>query len=304
MNTADHKRKIYSVTLRGTAVNVVLMVLKFAAGIIGHSSAITADAVHSLSDLLTDLIVLVTVKLSSKPRDKGHDYGHGKIQTLATSIVGLVLLVVGFMICYNGMVDMISAFRGNLLERPGYIALIAAILSFVLKEWAYRFTIRTAKETGAPILAANAWHHRSDALSSVGTTIGIAGAIFLGERWRVLDPITSVIVSIFIMKVAFNLIATAISELLDGSLPDDTEDEIIAIASNEAGVSDVHHLMTRKIGSDVAIEMHIRVAPDMPVIEAHEHATNIEQMLRQKFGSSTHVGIHIEPLRNGKKTSE
>ena len=299
MNETSHKRKIYSVTLRGTVVNVVLMVLKFAAGIIGHSSAIIADAVHSLSDLLTDLIVLITVKMSSKPRDKSHDYGHGKIETLATSIVGLFLMVVGFFICYNGLRDMIHAFQGMPLERPGYIALIAAVVSIILKEWAYRFTIKTARETGALIVSANAWHHRSDALSSIGTSIGICGAIFLGERWRVLDPITSIIVSIFIMKVAYGLIASAVSELLEGSLPDEVEREIIDIANNEEGVSDVHHLMTRKIGKIIAIEMHIWVSPTMPVSQAHEHATHIEQSLRQRFGEDTHVGIHIEPQKEG-----
>ena len=295
MKEIDNKHKIYAVTLRGTAVNIILMVLKFAAGIIGHSSAIIADAVHSMSDLLTDWIVLVSVKWSNKPSDNDHDYGHGKIETLATAIVGLILMIVGFLICYHGMKTMIQSFQGIPLERPGYIALIAAVVSIILKEWAYRFTIRTARETKAPIMAANAWHHRSDALSSIGTSIGICGAIFLGERWRVLDPITSIIVSIFIMKVAFELIAHAVSELLETSLPEEVEREIVSIASDEQGVSDIHHLMTRKIGKRVAIEMHIRVAPDMTVSQAHDHATHIEQNLRKRFGADSHVGIHIEP---------
>ena len=304
MNEKETEQKIVRVTLKGTLVNILLMILKFTAGILGSSAAMLADAVHSLSDLLTDIIVLIFVKMGLRPKDKNHDYGHGKFETLCTVLIGLALLFVGFMICYNGVKMSLKAFQGEILDSPGYIALIAAIVSMVLKEWCYRFTIRTSRETHSPTLAANAWHHRSDALSSLGTTIGIGCAILLGEKWRVLDPITAVIVSFFILRVAFLLIKAAIGELLEESLPDDLEDEIVKIASMEENVTDVHHLMTRRIGRNIAIEMHIRVPGDLSVTAAHIHATNIEKKLKEKHGESTHVGIHIEPIEEEKVNEE
>lgn len=297
MNEKDTQRQIVRVTLQGTIVNILLMLLKFAAAIIGSSAAMLADAVHSLSDLLTDIIVLIFVRMGFRPKDKNHDYGHGKFETLCTVIIGVMLFGVGLMICYKGVREAISAFQGEILVRPGYIALAAAIVSMVLKEWCYRFTIRTAKATNSPVVASNAWHHRSDALSSLGTTIGIGGAIFMGERWRILDPITAVVVSFFIMRVAFMLVRNAIGELLEESLPDDLEDEIVGIANMEEGVTDVHHLHTRRIGRNIAIEMHIRVPGELSVSSAHVHATNIEDKLREKYGENTHISIHIEPIK-------
>ena len=291
------ERKIYLVTLQGALVNIVLSLLKLIAGIVGHSAAIMADAVHSLSDLMTDFIVLIMVKIGRRPKDSGHDYGHGKFETLATAILGILLLIIGFVIAYRGMRLTVLAFRGLELERPGYIALIAALMSILLKEWAYRFTLKTARKTHSPILVANAWHHRSDSFSSIGTFIGILFAIVLGEKWRVLDPITAVIVSIFILRIACRLIFNAISELLEASLPSEVEDEIMAIAKSEEGVSGIHHLMTRRIGKDTAIEMHIRVPGNLTVEQAHDHATNIEKKLKERFGEGTHVGIHVEPLK-------
>ncbi len=304
INEKEADQEIVRVTLRGTLVNLLLTVFKFTAAVLGSSAAMLADAVHSVSDLLTDFIVLIFVKMGVRPKDKNHDYGHGKFETLCTVLIGLVLLFVGLMICYNGAKLSLQAFQGEVLKRPGYIALIAAIVSMVLKEWCYRFTIRTSRKTHSPALAANAWHHRSDALSSLGTTIGIGGAILLGEKWRVLDPITSVIVSFFIIRIAYVLIKAAIAELLEESLPKDLEDEIIKIASMEENVTDVHHLMTRRIGRSIAIEMHIRVPGDLSVTSAHFHATNIEDKLKAKYGESTHVGIHIEPIEEKEKEKE
>lgn len=296
MNEKETEHQIVKVTLKGTLVNILLMIMKFTAAVIGSSAAMLADAVHSLSDLLTDIIVLIFVKMGIRPKDKNHDYGHGKFETLCTVLIGLALLFVGLMICYNGVNKSLRAFQGEVLERPGYIALVAAFISMILKEWCYRFTIRTSREAHSPALAANAWHHRSDALSSLGTTIGIGGAILLGEKWHVLDPITAVIVSFFIIRVAFVLMKAAIGELLEESLPDDLENEIKKIADMEENVTDVHHLMTRRIGRNIAIEMHIRVPGDLSVTSAHIHATNIEDKLKEKYGESTHVGIHIEPI--------
>ena len=288
-------------TLAGSAVNVVLLVFKFVAGFFGGSAAMIADAVHSLSDFITDVIVLLFVRLSSKPEDSDHDYGHGKYETLATSLIGLALLCVGVMIMYNGVHSIVSAVMGNPLPQPGMIALAAALVSIALKEWAYRFTAKVGRECESQAVVANAWHHRSDALSSIGTAVGIGGAILLGDKWAVLDPIAAVVVSVFIIRTAWQLTKKSAGELLEQSLPAEMEREIETIVAREPMASEVHHLRTRRIGSHIAIEMHLRMPGDISLYESHQHATNIEQELRKRFGASTHIGLHVEPLKiNGK----
>ena len=301
MKGKDREKRIYRVTLAGSAVNVVLLVFKFVAGFLGGSSAMIADAVHSLSDFITDVIVLLFVRLSSKPEDSDHDYGHGKYETLATSLIGLALLCVGVMIMYNGVRSIVSAVMGNPLPQPGMIALAAALVSIALKEWAYRFTAKVGRECESQAVVANAWHHRSDALSSIGTAVGIGGAILLGDKWAVLDPIAAVVVSVFIIRTAWQLTKKSAGELLEQSLPAEMEREIETIVAHEPMASEVHHLRTRRIGSHIAIEMHLRMPGDISLYESHQHATNIEQELRKRFGASTHIGLHVEPLKiNGK----
>ena len=301
MKEKDREKSIYRVTLAGSAVNVVLLVFKFVAGFLGGSAAMIADAVHSLSDFITDVIVLLFVKLSAKPEDSDHDYGHGKYETLATSLIGLALMFVGIMILYNGVCSIALAIMGNPLPQPGMIALAAALVSIALKEWAYRFTVKVGRKCESQAVIANAWHHRSDALSSIGTAVGIGGAILLGEKWAVLDPIAAVVVSVFIIRTAWQLTKQSAGELLEQSLPADMEREIVDIVAREPMTSEVHHLRTRRIGSHIAIEMHLRMPGDICLYESHQHATNIEQKLRKRFGASTHIGLHVEPLKiNGK----
>ena len=301
MKEKDREKSIYRVTLAGSAVNVVLLVFKFVAGFLGGSAAMIADAVHSLSDFITDVIVLLFVKLSSKPEDSDHDYGHGKYETLATSLIGLALMFVGVMIMHNGVCSIASAIMGNPLPQPGMIALAAALVSIALKEWAYRFTVKVGRKCESQAVIANAWHHRSDALSSIGTAVGIGGAILLGEKWAVLDPIAAVVVSVFIIRTAWQLTKQSAGELLEQSLPADMEREIVDIVACEPMTSEVHQLRTRRIGSHIAIEMHLRMPGDISLYESHQHATNIEQKLRKRFGASTHIGLHVEPLKiNGK----
>ena len=301
MKEKDREKSIYRVTLAGSAVNVVLLVFKFVAGFLGGSAAMIADAVHSLSDFITDVIVLLFVKLSSKPEDSDHDYGHGKYETLATSLIGLALMFVGVMIMHNGVCSIASAIMGNPLPQPGMIALAAALVSIALKEWAYRFTVKVGRKCESQAVIANAWHHRSDALSSIGTAVGIGGAILLGEKWAVLDPIAAVVVSVFIIRTAWQLTKQSAGELLEQSLPADMEREIVDIVAREPMTSEVHHLRTRRIGSHIAIEMHLRMPGDISLYESHQHATHIEQKLRKRFGASTHIGLHVEPLKiNGK----
>lgn len=293
----DRQKETYRVTIAGSIINILLLAFKFAAGILGHSAAMIADAIHSLTDFVTDAIVLIFVRLGSKPTDHDHDYGHGKYETLASAIIGVSLLVVGMMICYSGVTKTYHAMCGEPLQQPGFIALVAAVASVVLKEWAYRFTVRVGRRCHSEAVVANAWHHRSDALSSVGTTVGIGGAIILGEKWAVLDPLTAIVVSFFIMKAAWSVLSKAVDELTDGSLPKEMEDEIESIVSEDKEVSVVHNLCTRRIGNRIAIEMHVRMPGETSLYVAHHHATEIEYRLKQRFGADTHISIHLEPVK-------
>ena len=291
----ERNKKIYQVTLAGGAVNVVLLVFKFVAGILGHSAAMVADAVHSLSDFVTDVIVMVFVHISGKPKDKSHDYGHGKYETLAMTIIGFALLTVAIGIVYGGFTKIWGWWNGQQLEAPGMLALWAALLSILLKEAVYRYTIMVAHQVDSQALEANAWHHRSDALSSIGTAIGIGGAIFLGQRWTVLDPVASVIVGFFIIKVSIELLRRGIGDLMEQSLPDEIETEILQLAASVDGVVDPHDLRTRRIGSHYAIELHILMPGDIPLRQAHDKASEIEDILRRHYGPETHVAVHVEP---------
>lgn len=291
------EKGIYKITIIGSAVNFLLLVFKFFAGIVGHSAAMLADAVHSLSDFITDIIVIVFVRISHKPEDKGHDYGHGKYEMLATAIIGILLLCVGFGIFWNGATAIYSFLHGEPLEAPRMLALIAALVSIVLKEALYRYTVIKGRKLNSQAVIANAWHHRSDALSSIGTAVGIGGAILLGPRWRVLDPVAAVVVSFFIMKVSVQLLIPCVDELLEKSLPDDVEKEIEQTALSFPGVSQPHHLRTRRIGSYYAIELHVRMDGKITLEEAHHTATAIENKLKEMFGKGTHVGIHVEPTK-------
>ena len=301
MDKTTREKAIYKVTLQGSLINALLVIFKYAAGILGSSAAMIADATHSLTDFLTDIVVMLFVRLSNKPQDKDHDYGHGKYETLATAIIGIALAMVGIAILYGGLSSIYKACRGEQPEPPHLIALVAALISIVLKEWTYRFTLKVGRAANSPAVTANAWHHRSDALSSIGTAVGIGGAILLGNQWAILDPIAAVIVSIFIIKAAFSLLRQSTGDLLEQSLPDNVEKSIMQIAQSEPGVSGMHHLCTRRLGNHIAIEMHIRMPADISLYEAHRHASHIEQRLKATYGPATHVIIHMEPIKAGGK---
>ena len=288
-------KEIYQVTLIGGAVNVLLLLFKFTAGIVGHSAAMVADAVHSLSDFVTDVIVLVFVRISGRPKDKSHDYGHGKYETLAMTLIGLSLLAVAGGILYSGAAKIIAWAGGAQLEAPGMLALWAALLSVVLKEGVFRYSMAAARRLNSQAVEANAWHHRSDALSSIGTSAGICGAIFLGERWTVLDPIASVIVGLFIVKVSVDLVRRGVGDLMEQSLPDEVEAEILRLAASVEGVSKPHDLRTRRIGNHYAIELHILMDGNMPLYEAHRRASEVERLLKHHYGAKTHIAVHVEP---------
>ena len=296
-DTASRKQRIYKVTVVGSIVNFLLLAFKLLAGIVVQSAAMLADAVHSISDFATDVVVLVFVRISNKSQDKEHDFGHGKYETLATAIIGLLLFLVGVGILWSGISSIWAFFKGEKLDEPGLIALVAALVSIVSKELLYQYTVIVGKQVGSQAVVANAWHHRSDAFSSIGTAVGIGGAILLGEDWRVLDPIAAVIVSFFIIKVAVKLLIPCLDELLEKSLPDEVEKEIIQAVLSFSGVSEPHHLRTRRIGSYYAIDVHVRMDGEISLRESHMTATKIECKLRDMFGPSTLINIHVEPKK-------
>lgn len=289
--------KAVHITWLGFWINLLLSVGKILVGIFGTSAAMLADGIHSLSDFITDFIVIIFIRISSKDNDADHQYGHGKFETLATLLVSVMLLIVGALLLYNGAREIVKALRGIEINVPSYWAIVAAIISIVSKEWLYKKTVSVGKLIKSDAVIANAWHHRSDALSSVGTLIGISGAIFLGQNWRILDPVASIIVSIFIVKVGYNLLTPALQELLEKALPKDIEDEISAIIKETPGVIDFHNLKTRKSGSIYIIDVHIKVDPYMTVTDAHDIATKVEKSFRNTFGARTQSSIHVEPYK-------
>ena len=299
----DRTKEIQKVTLVGSAGNVLLTVFKFFAGWVAGSAAMLADAVHSLSDLLTDIIVLVFVHISGKPQDESHDYGHGKFETLATLFIGLALIAAAIGIIVNGSVLLSRALSGELLPVPGKLALWAALVSIAVKEALYQYTIRCGRKLDSKAVIGNAWHHRSDALSSVAAAAGIAFAIILGDKWAVMDPIASIIVGAMLVKVAFDIIKGSIQELTDSSLSNEAEQQINEIICSCPGITDPHNLRTRRIGKQTAIEVHVRMDGNMPLYLAHDKVSEIESKLKEHFGRDTFVTIHMEPIKNSPKNS-
>ena len=297
VDTSTREKEIYRVTLVGFVVNLILSAAKLAAGILGRSGAMVADAIHSFSDMATDIVVIVFARISSKPKDDGHDYGHGKYETLATIIISLALAAVGIGILSSSIGSIRTILEGGTLPRPGAVALVAAVVSIVTKEILYRYTVRVGRRIDSPSVIANAWHHRSDALSSLGTLAGIGCAYFLGEKWRIADPIAALLVAVFIFKIALDLIRTGLGELLEKSLPADVEQEILSIVTANPEVREPHNLRTRRIGASIAIEVHVRVDGAMSVAHSHALTVDIEHRLRARFGAGTMIAIHVEPLK-------
>lgn len=293
----SREKEIYKVTLMGSVGNVILMTFKLIAGFLGHSAAMLADATHSMSDFLTDLLVLVFVNISSKPQDKSHDYGHGKFETLATFFIGLALVAAATGIIVSGAVKFADWLNGAQIEVPGKIALWAALVSILVKESLYQYTARKGKILGSQAVVANAWHHRSDALSSIGAAIGIGGAILLGDRWTVLDPLASIVVGAMLVKVAWDVLRRSVNELTESSLPEETEHEIEEILTSFPDVTEPHNLRTRRIGNRIAIEAHVRMDGELSLNKVHERANDIERKLKERFGMDTHVTLHTEPKK-------
>lgn len=282
------------VTWVGFWTNAGLSAMKILAGIFGRSSAMVADGIHSASDLLTDVVVLVVIGVSRKKADSSHSYGHGKIETFATFLIALLLAAVGVGIFADGLQRVVSSLNGATLPRPEWIALAMALLSIGFKEWLFRYTMSAARKIKSSALEANAWHHRSDALSSLATLAGISGAMFLGDGWRILDPIAAMAVSVLIVVMAYRLSIDSAKELVEASLPTETTEQISEIIGQTRGVKAFHRLRTRRNGNRIIIDVHVKVDPALSIIEAHDIATDVEHQLSDAFSPVT-VNVHIEP---------
>ncbi|GAD05040.1 cation diffusion facilitator family transporter [Porphyromonas crevioricanis] len=288
--------RIFQITAVGTVANALLIGLKFLAGTLGNSAAMIADAVHSLSDFVTDLVVLFFVRIAGKPKDHNHAYGHGKFELMATSIIALVLLLVGTMLMINGGRMIYEYYvEGKPIAVPGQIALWMAVVSILIKEILFHVTLRVAHQVKSGSVEANAWHHRSDAYSSIATLIGIGGAIILGPQWTVLEPMAAIVVSFFIIRVGTSLLRPALNGLVEASLPENIRRDIVDLIRTTPGVQNVCNLHTRDLGNCWAIECDIQVGAELTVLQAHKISDQIEFALRDKYGSDTHIMIHIEP---------
>ena len=291
------ERDIVRITAVGAVVNALLSVGKLLAGIFGRSAALVADAAHSLSDLATDAAVVLFVRVSSRPPDEDHDFGHGKFETFATLLIAVALFGVALGLFRDGVLRALRALKApDSTPPPASVAVVAAAVSVVVKEILYRATRREGERLCAPAVVANAWHHRSDALSSIGALAGVAGARWLGHGAAALDPLAGVAVAVLVAVSAWQLASPAIGELLEKSLPAGTEAELLRLIAADPAVHDPHNLRTRRIGAGIAVEVHLRVDPDLTVRDSHAIAQGVEDRIRARYGSWAHVIVHVEPL--------
>lgn len=286
---------IRHVTMVGFWINFGLVALKLFFGYWGHSDALVADGYHSVSDFITDLIVIIFASTAYKKADKEHPYGHGKYETFASLIIGVILMLVAIFLAWGGINGIIDSLKGIVLDRPDVWTIVVAIVSIAAKEYCYRYTRKEGLRVGSSSLLANAEHHRSDAVSSIATVIGVTLAFSLGEAWRIADPIASVIISVLIAISAFKIARPAIQELLEISLPESEINEIREITESVKGVKRIHNLRGRKNGHSTIIEMNVHVDPDITVRAGHIIANDIENDLHEKLGKDVIIYIHIEP---------
>ena len=293
----SREQRMTFVTTACAVTNLLMAVIKILAGIYGKSAAMMADAVHSLSDVVADAVVLIMVRISAKGTDERHNWGRGKYETIATLAISILLLFIAADMMKDGIEAIREILIGGDIETPSRITLWVAVISIVLQETIFRWNIHVGKAVDSQTMIANAWHHRTDALSSVASALGIGGAILLGGKWVILDPLVCCVISVFIVVVSVKMVIPAINELTEASLPDDVEEEIVGIIRSVEGVDDVHALKTRKNGTSVIIDSHIVVNPAMTVSEAHGITVLAEERLRARFGPETQISIHVEPSR-------
>ena len=288
------KQKAY---LLSSSVNIILPPLKLVTGIVGHSSALIADAINSIGDIASNVVVYLFLRISAMPRDKVHTYGHGKFETVATLFIGVMMIIAGVMIVINsGSVIETYFSKGNLPVRPSWIALIVAAFTLIIKGIAYLYTRKEGLATKSEALMAQAQDHRNDVFSALAVAVGVTISRLAGGIWALAEPIAAIIVAGFIIYFGVNICIPALAKLTEAALPDETIEEIKEIVLQVKGVSDPHNIRTRMVGSsNFAIDMDIRVDGNMPLFEAHELTMACEHLIRQKYGEETHINIHVEP---------
>ncbi len=278
------------ITLVGVLVNTLLILLKLITGIFGNSQALIADAVHSISDLFTDAVVLIGIRISQKPPDKTHHFGHARIETLASFIVGMALIGTAL---YLGIEASLTIYRHNEYH-PTILALFGAGVSIVLKETLYHYTIRTGRRIKSQLIVANAWHHRSDALSSVAVFIGVAGTQ-INPSWHILDTFAALLVSFFIVKVGLEILRDALREFTDTAPKPEIIGKIQQCALSVNGVAGTHDLRIRTSGGQYQMEIHIVVDGQLTVLEGHKIAKTVEGCLVKDVGNFDRITIHVDP---------
>jgi len=295
-NTVATNAAIRRITWLGAIINLFLVGFKFAAGIWGHSSVIIADAVHSLSDLITDAAILLGMRFWTQPADECHPYGHAKIETLVTLFIGASLVLVGIGLLYDAIRSIIYILEGGIIESPTWLPMTAALVSIAIKEWLYRVTVRVGMRTKSSVTIANAWHHRSDAMSSIPAAIAIGACLLLGPAYAFLDPVGTVVVSFMILHVAWTVARPSFAVLLDSGASESQRQAIAELIRSFPEVDDLHRLRTRHIGpTGFALDVHILVDPNMSVTDAHALSHRIEQKLLQSGESIIDVFVHVEP---------
>ncbi len=294
---AGRNRQIRRITWIGLILNIFLTVLKLVAGIVGHSQAIIADAVHSISDFGTDLVLLLGIRAWSKPRDKRHPFGHERIETIISLFMGIFLALVGVWIVQDSLRDIEQADR----LRPGLIALVAAVVGMICKEFMYRWTKRVGRATSSMALQANAWHHRSDALSSLPAGLAVLAARLLPPEWAFLDNIGALVVCIFLFHAAYKIVVPAVNELLDTVPESHVPEELLEIISQTPGVLLVHKVRARSAGAHVLTDAHIEVDPNISVTAGHDIAERVKQRVLQQLHEVAEITIHVEPYGDTKR---
>ena len=292
------------VTVIGIILNIILTIVQLVAGVLGNSAALIADSVHTLSDMLTDFVVMFSIRISAKPEDESHNFGHKKIETLASVIVGIALFFAGLMILYTGAVKIFDYIQGTPLEKPALATFYVALITVIAKELLYRYTHHVAKKLNNDMIEVNAWHHRSDAFSSVGVAGGIGVAILLGDRWILIDPIVAACLAFYLIYIAVKIIYNSLNELMEASLKPEINDEIRMIVVGCSDVLNLHSLKTRKLGSSKAMDMHIMVDENLTVKEAADIQKDVEKRLKDRFGFDTYVIIKVEPFVDCKRDRE
>lgn len=272
--------------------NALLTIFKLSAGILANSSAMISDAVHSASDVLSTFVVIIGVKISSKKADFDHQYGHERLECVSAIILATFLATVGIFIGYNGIVSAASG-SGNFAV-PGTLALVAAVISIIGKEIMFWYTRAAAKKTGYGVLMADAWHHRSDALSSVGSFIGILGAK-LG--FPIFDPIAAAVISLFILKAAYDIFSDAVGKMTDRACDADTVDKIVGITTKTEGVKGIKNLKTRIFADKIYVDMEIYIDGSLTLLLAHEIAEKVHDSIEAEIENIKHCMVHMEPVK-------